>query len=333
MKGKQHPKNDVTINPSGNESIRDVIERTSLDRRRFLGASLQASVALALAGVYTGTTLRSASAAALPASANGFGGIGFDSLPAKLAPVANSVDVPAGYKVEMLVAWGDPIVAGGPAWLPDASQSAADQEKQYGMHNDGMHFFPFATRTGPSSERGLLCVNNEYTHEEILFPDGQVGAGYTIAKTRKSQAAHGVSILEVRKTAGKWGVVRTSAYGRRITANTPMKVSGPAAGHALLKSKKYAIAPTGSTQIGTNNGFEVNGTINNCAHGFTPWGTYLTCEENWNGNFGATGAIGSPNTGDAALDAVVVNQQNRYGVTAAASAIAGTRPTRASTSR
>ena len=316
MKGNRHPTNDLTINSSGNESIRDVIDRTGIDRRRFLGAGLQASIAVALAGVYTGATLRSAAAAPLAPSANGFGGIGFDSIAAKLAPVANSVDVPLGYKAELLVAWGDPIVAGGPAWLPDASQSAADQEKQYGMHNDGMHYFPFATRTGPSNERGLLCVNNEYTHEEILFTDGQVGAGYTIAKCRKSQAAHGVSILEVRKTNGKWGVVRTSSLGRRITSNTPMRISGPAAGHALLQSKKYAIAPTGSAQIGVNNGFEANGTINNCAHGYTPWGTYLTCEENWNGNFGATGAIGSPNTGSAALDAVVVNQQTRFGVTA-----------------
>ncbi|HEY6508540.1 MAG TPA: PhoX family phosphatase, partial [Vicinamibacterales bacterium] len=144
-----------------------------------------------------------------------------------------------------------------------------------------------------------------YTHEAILHPGGQ--APMTIAKARKSQAAHGVSVFEVRKVAGQWGVIPTSPFGRRITANTPMKISGPAAGHALLKSKKYDIQPGGSTEIGLNDGFSCNGTLNNCAHGYTPWGTYLTCEENWNGNFGT---VTPPAYTPSKLE-------NRYGVNAA----------------
>ena len=97
-----------------------------------------------------------------------------------------------------------------------------------------------------------------------------------------------------------------------ITANTPCKVSGPAAGHALLKSRKYSIGEAGSVDTGTlNDGYTAYGTINNCAHGITPWGTYLTCEENWNGNFGSSTPVPAAASGEAG------KLFNRYGVTAA----------------
>jgi uncharacterized protein len=313
MKGNKHPKNDVTINPSGNESIRDIIDRIDIDRRSFLKHSMAVSAAMSVGGAGMLASSR-ASAAPIPAY-NGFGGIGFESIPAEFGPAASLSDrvkVPAGYKVELLVAWGDPIVAGAPAWLEDATQDAAAQAMQYGMHNDGMHFFPFSSRGGATSDRGILCVNNEYTHEEILHGSAGLASGATIAKVRKSQAAHGVSVLEIRRTGGQWGVVKTSPYGRRITANTPMRVSGPAAGHALLRSKKFDIQPTGSTEIGVNDGFTAYGTINNCANGYTPWGTYLTCEENWNGNFGWNGSDTAP-----AATSELGRLHNRYGLVAA----------------
>ena len=145
----------------------------------------------------------------------------------------------------------------------------------------------------------------------MRFPDGQVGAGYTIAKTRKSQAAHGVSILEARRTASKWRVVKTSPYGRRITSNTPMTISGPAAGHALMKTKEFLITDAASTPTGnTTAGTTCFGTVNNCAHGITPWGTYLACEENWNGNFGGTGAVDTRTTTE------IGKLNRRYGVSA-----------------
>lgn len=320
MKGRKHPRNDVPLNTSGNLSIRDVIANVDAGRRQFLKSSLSAAVTTAaVTSVGTASLLSyapSASAAPIPA-ANGFGGIGFDSVLPDTAPVADAVVVPPGYKVEVLAAWGQPMVAGGPEWLQDATQDAAAQARQFGMHNDGMHFFPFASRNGLSNDRGVLCVNHEYTHEEILHgAEGLTGGvGPTIAKVRKSQAAHGVSVNEVRRTAGKWQVLRNSAYGRRITVNTPMRLSGPAAGHVLMKSKKFDLQPTGSIEMGLNDGYTCFGTANNCAHGFTPWGTYLTCEENWNGYFAApsNGAAIDPND---VFDQKIPIQQsnNRYGI-------------------
>ncbi|OYW18537.1 MAG: twin-arginine translocation pathway signal protein, partial [Burkholderiales bacterium 12-64-5] len=323
MKGRSHPTNDVTLNPSrSNESIHDVIGRVDANRRKFIKTGLSASTLAAMGGVSSFGLLETVEAAPIPA-ANGFAGIGFESVPAKVQMAvppltgpkfSDTIDIPAGYTSKLLVAWGDPVAPGAPAWAEDATQNAAAQEKQYGMHNDGMHYFPFALRgvPGGSSERGLLCVNHEYTHENILHgAEGLTGgAGVTIQKVRKSQAAHGVSVMEVRKTGSSWAVISSSAYGRRITANTPMRISGPAAGAALLKSTRFVISDTASTPNGVGDGIASNGTANNCAHGWTPWGTYLACEENWNGYFGTAGTAPGIATENG-------KNNNRYGVVAA----------------
>jgi secreted PhoX family phosphatase len=298
MKGSGHPSNDLTLNPSGNESIRDVLDRIDESRRHFVKTAVSSTALAAIGGVTAGSLVETVEAAPIPAG-GGFAGIGFESIPPSLAPVADRITVPPGYKVEVLAAWGDPITPLGANWLDDASQDAAAQEQQYGMHNDGMHYFPFPTAggNGQSSERGLLCVNHEYTHEAILHTDGlDASTGIpssllTIQKIRKSQAANGVSVMEIRRTGGKWGVNRMSPFGRRITINTPVSISGPAAGHALMQTVKYNITPTGSVANGTSNGREGVGIANLCAHGFTPWGTYLTCEENWNGYFGTAASF------------------------------------------
>ncbi|MBI5925270.1 MAG: PhoX family phosphatase [Aquabacterium sp.] len=322
MKGASHPTNDVSLNPSSTPSILEVISEVQAGRRQFIKSGLSAT-ALASAGGLTLGGLVNTVHAAVSSSAM-TQPIGFANVPANTRAlnvslggaadaVVDKITVPTGYTAQVLVAWGDPIMAGGTAFVGDASESAAQQARQYGMHTDGMHFFPMQGAGGTVlSDRGILCANNEYTHEHILFPGGQDGgAGYDITKTRKSQAAHGVSVLEVRRVSGSWKVVKNSIYGRRVTANTLCKVSGPAAGHALLKSKKYAIAESGSTDTGLlNDGTVAYGTINNCAHGYTPWGTYLTCEENWNGNFGSTTAVPSASSGE------VGKLFNRYGVTA-----------------
>ncbi|WP_428827761.1 PhoX family protein [Azonexus sp. IMCC34842] len=312
MKGKSHPRNDLTLNPSGNDSILDVISRLDVSRRRFVQGSASAGMLAAAGGITLSGIVNTVEAAAAAPVV----GIGFEPVPASLAPVADVVTVPAGYTAKLLVAWGDPIMPGGVAFKSDASNTAAEQMKQYGMHTDGMHFFPFPSRGQILSDRGILCANNEYTHEEVLFPAGQtgsdvLGAGYTIEKCRKSQSAHGVSVTEIRRVNGKWTVVPGSVYGRRITANTPMRVAGPAAGHALMKTSEYNVTPTGSVATGkSTDGTTANGTVNNCANGVTPWGTYLTCEENWNGNFGATAALPNATTEAGKL-------YNRYGVAAA----------------
>jgi secreted PhoX family phosphatase len=105
----------------------------------------------------------------------------------------------------------------------------------------------------------------------LLHPDGM--DPWTAEKVAKSQAAHGVSVIEIDQANGRWRVVRPSRWARRITARTPIRIAGPAAGHPLLRT---AADPEGRTVLGT---------INNCGHGATPWGTYLTCEENFNAYF------------------------------------------------
>ncbi len=308
MKGKLHPRNDATLNPSGNESIRELIERVDQGRRRFVQGSASATLLASAGGLTLSGVVTSVEATSLARADRGRGvGIGFQPVPADTLPLADQVAVPDGYTAKVLVAWGDPIVRGGADYKPDASNSAAEQLKQFGMHNDGMHFFPFPGWYG----NGVLCVNNEYTDEDLLYPDGQVGGGYTLEKCRKSQSAHGVSLLEIGKRRGEWAVLPHSRFGRRITANTPVKIAGPAAGHALLKANEYDITLEATTPTGeSTDGLRGHGTINNCANGITPWGTYLTCEENWNGNFGSSSAVPAADSGERG------KLYNRYGVTA-----------------
>ena len=215
----------------------------------------------------------------------GFSGTALSMLPFKVAyaastggsfqPIAASTEdllrIPEGYVAEVLFAWGDPV-SDGPAFRSDAGNSAADQAQQAGMHHDGMHFFPFMEDGKPSSVHGLLCINHEYTDEGLLHRGGP--ADWNHEKTVKSQNAHGVSIIEVRRDGNApWQVVRPSNYARRITARSPMRISGPAASSPALRTS------------GDRRGDVVFGTLANCAMGFTPWGTYLSCEENFHGYF------------------------------------------------
>ena len=200
-------------------------------------------------------------AAAAPA-AGGRPLIGFKSVPVS---EKDAVVVPQGYEAVAFAAWGEPIGVPGnmPAFRWDASNSAADQAVQMGMHHDGIHYYPL----DGSSTHGLLVMNHEYTDDGLLFPDGK--KNWTAAKVAKAQAAHGIAVIEVAFKEGRWQVIRPSHYARRYTARTPVAVDGPAAGHALMKT---AADPDGRTVLGT---------LNNCGSGMTPWGTYLSAEENW----------------------------------------------------
>ncbi|MBK7989744.1 MAG: PhoX family phosphatase [Comamonadaceae bacterium] len=212
--------------------------------------------------------------------------LGFTAVPASLR---DAVVVPPEYEYHVLYRWGDPTGIGSslPAFRPDASNTADDQALQAGMHHDGMHFFPL----GSDGRRALLVLNHEYTDEHQLHADG--AAPLTAAKVRKSQHAVGVSVIEIERLPSGWRQVLPSGYARRIHARTPMHIAGPAAGSALLQT---AADPSGR---------EVLGTLANCAMGVTPWGTYLTCEENFHGYFGADKSRGG--TSDAAA--------RRYGTT------------------
>ena len=188
--------------------------------------------------------------------------LGFRSVPASSQ---DTMVVPEGYEAVAFVPWGEPVGVPGqmPAWRMDASNSAADQAVQMGMHHDGIHYFPIAG----SSTHGLLVMNHEYTDDGLLHSDGM--KPWTAEKVRKAQAANGVSVVEVALKDGRWQVLRPSTYARRFTAATPFAVGGPAAGHALMKT---AADP---------DGMRILGTLNNCASSLTPWGTYLSGEENF----------------------------------------------------
>lgn len=296
MKGKSHPTNDVTLTRDGdNESIRDVLARFQ-GRRNFLRGSLGAATVATLGGFGV------SSASAYPLAPAPAGGITFTGLPPNLAAgFVDAVSVPKGYMAQTLIAWGDAIGIPGPNAFAHHDHSslapitAARQSVTFGQHNDGMHWFPFpaAGVGGASNERGLLCVNHEYVDPGLHANTASYGSiQMTSALVDAQVAAHGVSVLETRKVGGQWTVVRPSPFARRITGATPMKISGPAAGADALKT---AADPTGTMVLGT---------LNNCAHGYTPWGTYLTCEENWNGYFGANGSFAQTQV------------ERRYGVTA-----------------
>jgi len=180
---------------------------------------------------------------------------------------SDTIVVPKGYSASHLMSWGDPIFANAPAFNANGQQDSAAQAMQFGDNTDGMSIFPL------SKDRAILAVNNEYTNYKYLF-DHQ-GKAMTADDVKKAQAAVGITIVEIVRKNGQWMLDKSGKVNRRITANTEMHVTGPAAGHDLLKTKAD---PTGK---------KVLGTFNNCSNGATPWGTYLTCEENFNGFFGA----------------------------------------------
>lgn len=202
--------------------------------------------------------------------------LGFTPVAKNLADI---VTVPAGYNVSVLYRLGDPINAGTPAYANDGTDS--DFASRAGDHHDGMYYFGLAsTGNAPdpnNSTRGLLCINHENISIRYLHPNGPTTTGGVrpIAEAIKEIECHGVSVIEVTRagTDGGWSYVQNSTFNRRITPFTPTQISGPARGHPLMRT---TFSPDGTAG---------RGTINNCANGFTPWGTYLTCEENWVGYF------------------------------------------------
>ncbi|CAA9231287.1 MAG: Putative phosphatase [uncultured Blastococcus sp.] len=289
---------DLSSNPTTARPFTEIAE-ARLSRRGVLAGGM-----LAAAGFLT-TNLIGAPPALAQAPGRGGPGkpggtgplLGFQPIPTSTADV---VVVPPGYRSQNLIPWGTPILGSFPAFRPGTpsegvagGNTAAEQAQQIGMHHDGMTYFPIGRGNG-GNKHGLLVLNHEYT-DEFYLHKGTYTAGYqatTPDGVLKSQNAHGVSVVEIRREpSGAWTEVR-SERNRRITGNTPMTFSGPAAGHRLLRT---TADPEGRTVLGT---------LNNCANGETPWGTYLTCEENFNRYFRVKGAQTPEN---AAL-------QSRYGV-------------------
>lgn len=256
------------INASDNRTMGEIIA-ARFSRRGFLKGSLAVS---AIAATVSPLALISADEARA-AEGSVFA---FDELE---AGIDDKHHVAPGYDADVLLRWGDPLFADSPDFDP-TKQSAEAQAKQFGYNNDYVGYIPI----DGSAEHGLLVVNHEYTNPHLMFPgivkivekDGKKSA--EVAPLSKEQvdvemAAHGGTIVEIRKDGGKWQVVRDGKLNRRITANTEMALSGPVAGHDRVKTKAD---PSGT---------KVFGTVNNCAGGVTPWGTYVMAEENIHGYF------------------------------------------------
>ena len=279
-----HTDHDIIDNPETDDSpsyFGNVLE-TSMTRREVM-SGLTAATAVAVGS--------GALSACAGSEADFAPVVGVTSVSKSLA---DRVVVPAGYSASVLYRTGDPTRATDangaavPAYKNDGTDT--DFANRAGDQHDGMHYFGMSaagTLDASSSARGLLCMNHEALLEALLHPAGlntsrANGNRRSSAQVLKETEAHGVSVVEVARGATGNGMSYNpaGAVNRRITTRTPMVLSGPVAGNALVQHKSYTA--NGATY---GNGTSVQGTLNNCANGYTPWGTYLTCEENWAGYF------------------------------------------------
>ncbi len=240
----------------------DLEKMVGLTRRSFIGAGTLCGAALFLGG-----DLLSRSALAVGVSEGNSQLLGFTGIKAS---GDDNISLPPGYKANVLISWGQPLHADGPAFDPSGKGTAEAQEVQFGDNNDGMSLFPIPGKP----DHALLAINNEYTNYRYLFDHGKEPT--SAEEVRKALAAEGVSVIEIQRVKGQWQFVQGSRYNRRIHGNTPITLSGPAAGHEWLKT------------AADSSGRHVLGTFQNCANGKTPWGTYLTCEENFTDCFGSS---------------------------------------------
>jgi uncharacterized protein len=210
------------------------------------------------------------------------------------------VSIPAGYTMTVINRTGDPIAASVPAYKNDGTDTNFAQ--RIGDHHDALYWFGLSSsgaRDDNSSTRGLLAQNHENINQQYLHPAGatNVGGVRPEAEALKEIECHGLSVTEVREGSGRaWSVVQNSSFNRRITPNTPTLFNGPVRGSDLIKTP---FSPAGT---------DGRGTINNCANGNTPWGTLLSCEENWAGYFRRSGD-------NANRTAKELTSLSRYGVT------------------
>ena len=296
---------DIDTNPSSNPTFASVLD-TRLSRRQVLKggfsttalAMFGAAGSLGLAGCSSGDD---AQAAAPIAPAPFVPTLGFTAVAKSLADV---VSVPSGYSVSVLYRLGDPITAAAGDFRNDGTDTAASFAQRAGDHHDGMHFFGMGANnqfSANASDRGMLAMNHEAITPAFLHPTGATtvnGARTVAEEVQREFFVHGVSVIEVNRNGSAVTYNRTSALNRRIHTLTEMELAGPAARTPLMITKFSA------------DGSKTRGTVNNCANGYTPWGTYLTCDENWAGYFRRIAATDNPNRSVKELASFA-----RYGVT------------------
>jgi uncharacterized protein len=300
---------DIDYNPSANPSLTDIIsERQS--RRGFLSGGLKLSAVGALnvsglaacgSGTDADPVTLSPQTPPTPVAPKSL------SFPAVSKSLADQIVVADGYKATVVMRLGDPLTASTPEFKNDGSDTGASYANRVGDHADGMHFFGLDANGGRSESsinRGLLATNHEALTPLFLHPTGvtTTGSGASAKRTVAEEVvremnAMGVAIAEVALNNGTWTYKKDSAFNRRITTSTAVQLSGPAAGSSFMRTK---FSPTGA---------QTRGTANNCASGYTPWGTYLTCEENWAGYFRRIETTDNPKRSAKELTSL-----NRYGV-------------------
>ncbi|MDD3352614.1 PhoX family phosphatase [Zoogloea sp.] len=261
------PMNDGTdVNPSSNTHIDDIIA-VRMSRRGVLKGGIAATTAAVFGSLSMTACGGDDDNDAKPLALN------FDAVAKNKLDM---VTVPTGYQVSVLHALGDPLTATDAVWANDGSETPASYNNRIGCGHDGMHYFGLSDNgsfQANRSDKGVLCVNHEYVVSPYgLHPNGRTaGATRLASEVEKEINAHGVSVCEVTRAASgtAMSMTRGSRFNRRITSATPMAFSGPMKGNTLARTK---YSPDGTTTRGTNN---------NCGNGYTPWGTYLTCEENF----------------------------------------------------
>lgn len=287
--------NDMDCNDSPNEHFNAVLN-ARLSRRSLL----RGGAASAAGAMFSSLGLAACGGGSDPEPVAAEKLLGFTAVNKSLL---DSVIVPAGYTASAMYALGDPLTATTAAYKNDGTDT--DYENRAGDHHDGMEFFGLGADGKPSvtaSERGLLAMNHEATTNEskssfFLHANGGTNTlPRPAAEIDKEVAIHGVSIVEVRKVANKWEYARDSAFNRRFTPLTDIEISGPARGNALMVTKY------------STNGTRARGTLNNCGTGKTPWGSYLTGEENWAGYFTRSATDNTARANDKSVTAL-----NRYG--------------------
>jgi secreted PhoX family phosphatase len=245
--------------PRPEETEFDRVVERAISRRGFLAGVLAFGSGAAVMG--TGVL-----GAATTAKAQQTSRFAFEAIP---TATDGTVHVPQGYGWKTLVRWGDPLFSGVSELDQETGGSVADSDKVFGENTDGMELFLIG-------DRQVIAINQEYANRKVNLPQAPDGVPRDAADVLKLQNLQGVAVMEIAEGENGWEVVLDSPFNRRITHNTPMRISGPAAGHDLMKTDAD---PTGTLSLGT---------MNNCGSGKTPWGTYLTCEENFNGYFGST---------------------------------------------
>ncbi len=297
---------DVITNSSANPEIGELIEaRLHSPTRRDLFKGAAATAVLSFLG--TG----SAAAADAPAAAKGSAKparrpakLGFKAVAKNRADV---VSVPEGYTARVLYGLGDPIAANVSAYRNDGTDAASTFAHRAGDHHDAIQYFGLGRDgrySSAASTRGLLVMNHEAITPPFLHPNGVTTSGSGAAQQRtvpeevlREFYVHGVSVVEVEKAGSGWAYKQNSQYNRRVHTLTEMALSGPASGSAQMVTRH---SPAGT---------HTRGTVNNCAHGYTPWNTYLTCEENFANYFRRIAA-----SDDARRSANELASLKRYGI-------------------